>query len=158
YTNLSKGVTADTNPFFYVSSSEWNLYDFLINFCRFHKLPKGVLQLKDIKDEWRDFFRKGSFSNHNHKQVKIERILEFYPDKKFVLLGDNGQHDPYIYQAIVEHFPDRILAVYIRGVKRSHRSKVYSIMEKIKGKGVEALQLRRSKDAERNARNIGIIK
>jgi phosphatidate phosphatase APP1 len=34
---------------FYVSSSEWNLYRFLVLFTEIHKLPKAVLLLKDIK-------------------------------------------------------------------------------------------------------------
>ncbi|WP_417609028.1 App1 family protein [Owenweeksia hongkongensis] len=157
YTSLSKGVTPATNPFFYVSSSEWNLYDFLINFMQFHKMPKGVLQLKELKDKWRDFFKKGSFSNHDHKRVKIERILSFHPDKKFVLLGDNGQHDPYIYLSIVKDYPDRIKAVYIRGVKSSNRKKVDLVMREIEYNGVEALQFRKSIEAEQHAKSIGII-
>lgn len=158
YTRLNEGTTSQKNPFFYVSSSEWNLYDFLINFCSFHNLPKGVLQLKEIKGGWRDFFKKGSFSNHNHKRLKIERILKLYPDQNFVLLGDNGQHDPYIYRSLVNDYPDRILAVYIRGVKRSHRKKVDDIMKSIRECNVEALQFRRSKEAELHARSIGLIK
>lgn len=158
YNDLNNGLTEAANPFFYVSSSEWNLYAFLIDFCRFHHLPKGVLQLKEIKDEWRDFFRKGSFSNHNHKQVKIERILAMYPEQKFILLGDNGQHDPYIYKAIVENYPGRIKAVYIRGVKRSNRPKVDKVMAEIEKLGVGALQFRRSKDAAEDARKRGLIK
>ncbi len=157
YTNLSRGVTQSENPFFYVSSSEWNLYDFLINFSRNYQLPKGVLQLKEIKDEWRDFFRKGSFSNHDHKRVKIERILKLYPDRKFVLLGDNGQHDPYIYETLVKDYPQQVLAVYIRGVKPSNRAKVDLVISSIKSHGVEALQFRKSTEAEIHAKSIGII-
>jgi phosphatidate phosphatase APP1 len=35
--------------FFSFSSSEWNLYRFLVLFTEIHKLPKAVLLLKDIK-------------------------------------------------------------------------------------------------------------
>ncbi|MEJ7661689.1 MAG: phosphatase domain-containing protein [Hymenobacter sp.] len=37
------------NAFFYVSSSEWNLYDFLREFTDHHQLPKGVYQLSQLK-------------------------------------------------------------------------------------------------------------
>lgn len=158
YNHLRIGVAPLNNPFFYVSSSEWNLYDFLISFCRFYTLPMGVLQLKEIKGGWKDFVAKGSFSNHDHKRIKIDRILDLYPTRKFVLLGDNGQHDPYIYRSVVEDYPERILAVYIRGVKRSHRSKVDLIMDEIRNCGVEAIQFRRSAEAEAHAKRIGIIK
>jgi phosphatidate phosphatase APP1 len=36
----------ELNAFFYVSSSEWNLYRFLVKFTEIHKLPKAVLLLK----------------------------------------------------------------------------------------------------------------
>jgi phosphatidate phosphatase APP1 len=33
---------------------------------------------------------------HNHKFDKIKHILEFYPSLKYVLIGDDSQHDPYM--------------------------------------------------------------
>src|SRR5690606_34572445 len=38
-----------SNSFFYVSSSEWNLYEFIDSFARLHQLPKAVIKLSDIK-------------------------------------------------------------------------------------------------------------
>ena len=38
-------VNGGKNPFFYVSSSDWNLYDLLVDFCDLHKIPKGVFML-----------------------------------------------------------------------------------------------------------------
>ncbi|MBY0485848.1 MAG: hypothetical protein K2P85_01455, partial [Flavobacteriaceae bacterium] len=37
---------SEENAFFYVSSSEWNLYRFIIQFTEINKLPKAVLLLK----------------------------------------------------------------------------------------------------------------
>ena len=37
------------NPFFFVSSSEWNLYDYIREFCRKEGLPRGVLLLSEMK-------------------------------------------------------------------------------------------------------------
>lgn len=156
YRALQEGPGGSNNPFFYVSSSEWNLYDFLIKFIRFHKLPKGVLQLKQLKDRLGDFFRSG-YGSHDHKRIKIERILAMYPGQPFILLGDNGQHDPYIYKVIVEKFPERIKGVYIRGVKCSHRGEVDDVMEQINALGVPALQFKRSAEAMEHARQQGFI-
>ncbi len=33
-----------------------------------------------------------------------------------MLIGDSGQHDPEIYADVVERWPDRIAAIYIRDV------------------------------------------
>ncbi len=156
YNLLGEGVSSKPNPFFYVSSSEWNLYDFLIRFMRFHDLPKGVLQLKDLKDSWTDFFKSG-FGSHDHKRLKIERILKMYPDKQFILLGDNGQHDPYIYRKIAEDFPGQVKAIYIRAVKRSHRDEVNRELAKIDAKAIPSLQFKRSAEAMEHARREGFI-
>ncbi len=157
YSLLAKGVAPKPNPFFYVSSSEWNLYDFLIRFMRFHNLPKGVLQLKEIKHHWRDFFKAGSFKNHDHKQLKIERIFKMYPNNQFILLGDNGQHDPYIYLKLAQDYPTQVKAIYIRAVKRSHRDEVNRELAKIKDQAIPSLQFKRSAEAMEHARREGFI-
>ena len=38
-----------SNSFFYVSSSEWNLYGFINDFTEIHQLPKAVVKLQKIK-------------------------------------------------------------------------------------------------------------
>ena len=115
-----------------------------------------ILQLKDIKDSWKDFFKSG-FGNHDHKRLKIERILKMYPDKQFILLGDNGQHDPYIYLKIAEDFPTQVKAIYIRAVKRSHRDEVNRELAKIDAKTLPSLQFKRSAEAMEHARREGFI-
>ncbi len=108
-----KNNKSEENPFFYVSSSEWNLYRFITQFTEIHDLPRAVLLLKDIKNSLIDLFFSGR-GNHNHKVEKIKHILEFYPNLEFTLLGDDSQHDPYLYENICKIFPLTIKAVYIR--------------------------------------------
>lgn len=156
YQGLQKGEGSTENPFFYVSSSEWNLYDFLVNFMSLNDLPKGPLLLKDIKDHWRDFFRAG-FGNHNHKEQKIERILALHPHKRFILLGDNGQHDPHIYHRIAQRHPHQVLAIYIRAVKRSHRKEVNDTLAEIEAMDIPSLQFKRSSEAMAHAVAHGFI-
>lgn len=101
---------ARRNPLFYVSSSPWNLYDLLDDFFRHRDLPEGVILLRDLgltEDHWVK-------SGHGHKREKIERILELYPHLPFVLIGDSGQEDPEIYRSVVDAYPGRIRAVFIR--------------------------------------------
>jgi phosphatidate phosphatase APP1 len=144
------------HPFFYVSSSEWNLYEFLVNFMQLNRLPKGPLMLKDIKDRWRDFFTQG-YGNHNHKEVKIERIFSMYPNQSFVLLGDNGQHDPAIYHRLAKKYPQQVKAIYIRAVKRSHRAEVNEKLAEIEAMSIPSLQFKRSEDARAHAVEHGLI-
>jgi len=103
------------NPrdFFYVSNSEWNLYDFLHDFFMINELPKGVFFLQNLKKGVRDFVSTGKVNN-NHKLNAIEFLLRFYPEKCFILVGDNGQKDMEIYSEIVSRFDGRIRGVLIR--------------------------------------------
>jgi len=99
--------------FFYVSNSEWNLYDFLIDFFSINDLPKGVFFLQYLKRGIRDLVKTGKV-NHAHKKNSIEFLLRFYPQKKFILVGDNGQKDMEVYMQIVQKFHKRIKGVMIR--------------------------------------------
>ena len=99
--------------FFYVSNSEWNLYDFLIDFFHINELPKGVFFLQDLKKGVRDLLSSGH-TGSNHKMKSIEFLLRFYPEKKYILVGDNGQQDLNIYHEVAQRFPRRIKGVMIR--------------------------------------------
>jgi phosphatidate phosphatase APP1 len=157
YQLLARGNTYpnEPNPFFFVSSSEWNLYDFLLEFSTVNGLPRGVFLLNILK-QFSQIIKTGQ-SHHHTKFARIVRILEGYPDQRFVLLGDSSQQDPYIYQAIVKHFPRQIHAVYIRDVYRKNKKKVAEVINSIESAGVPCCFFRHSKDAILHSRSIGLI-
>lgn len=107
------------NPFFYLSNSPWNLFDYLEAFLKHHQLPKGVLLLRDIGFEHR---KKKSFLLKNKFQ-KIDHILRTYPKMKFILLGDAADIDPKIYLEIAYNFPEQIARIYIRAVNNRRKMK-----------------------------------
>ena len=99
------------NPFFYVSSSPWNLFDLIKDFINVNEIPVGPILLRDYGIDESKFL----ISTHGqHKRVEIEKILNTYPGMKFILIGDSGQEDTFIYAQIAKDYPDRILSVYIR--------------------------------------------
>ena len=113
YRALQKGACgAENNPIFYVSSSPWNLYGFLIEFMRKHEIPFGPLFLKDFGSH--TIFNSGD--HLGHKLENITHILETFTHLPFVLIGDSGEKDPEIYRHVIEKYPNRIRAVYIRNV------------------------------------------
>ena len=120
-----------SNAFFYVSSSEWNLYDQIDRFTELHNLPKAVIKLKKIKNGLGDFLVTGG-GNHDHKFQKIKHLLEFYPELKFILLGDDSQKDPFIYERIVKIFPLSVAAVYIRQTKSRPKKEVSGCLKTLK--------------------------
>jgi phosphatidate phosphatase APP1 len=48
----------------------------------------------------------------------IEAILDRFPERKFILVGDSGEHDPEVYAALLRQRPEQILKIYIRNVTR----------------------------------------
>ena len=150
------GASRNThNLFFYVSSSEWNLYDYIFEFAKNNKLPKGIYLLNQLKT-FRQVFKTGQ-NNHKTKFMRISRIMETYPDQKFILLGDDSQEDPNIYSAIVEHFPQNIYAVYLRHVLKSSHERVRGIVEKIKSADVHCCYFTHSAEAVIHSKQIGLI-
>jgi phosphatidate phosphatase APP1 len=149
------GTTPDKpNPFFYVSSSEWNLYDYLKEFCRWHKMPEGVFLLNQLKG-LTSFWNTGG-NNHDGKFTRIVRILEEFPSQQYVLMGDDTQRDPHIFSRIVSNFPGRIISVYIRHRVKAHLQRTRKYEAEIKAGGSEVCYFTHSKTALQHSRDIGL--
>jgi phosphatidate phosphatase APP1 len=115
YQALEKGGDGKRrNPIFYVSSSPWNIHDVIADFMDIQRIPTGPIHLRD----WDvDFDALTSHRLKRHKEPIIREILELYPSLPFILIGDDSQKDPEIYRSIIDQFPGRILAIYIRNVR-----------------------------------------
>ncbi|HMI08420.1 MAG TPA: App1 family protein [Flavobacterium sp.] len=146
----------EQNAFFYVSSSEWNLYRFIIDFTELHDLPRAVLLLKDIKTSLTDFFITGR-GDHNHKFEKIKHVLEFYPHLNYTLLGDDSQADPFLYEAICKIFPVNVKAVYIRQTGSQKKEKTIAALENMESLNVATCYFTDSSEAIAHSKKIGLI-
>lgn len=150
------GTTEDVpNPFFYVSSSEWNLYNYIREFSRTHGLPEGVYLLSQVK-RVTQLLATGQ-GKHATKFTRISRIMENYPSTRFVLLGDDTQQDPAIYLAIARHFPERVLCVYLRQVRKAPAAGAQAVVAAIRELGVECCYFRHSEEAIAHSRETGLI-
>ncbi len=118
------------NPFFYVSSSEWNLYEDLNEFFKHNNLPKGTFLLNTIK-RWFELLKTGK-TKHEGKMLRIMRILDTFPKQQFILLGDNTQSDPDIYTAIAKRFPGKIFAIYINNVRPAKEMTTRKALDSLK--------------------------
>lgn len=139
------------NPLFFVSGSEWNLYDLLVNFFKYHDVPEGPLFLKDKgigSSEKGRLETKGS----SYKMDKIRHVLKTYPGMKFICIGDSGEHDPETYYKILEEFPDQIIGIYIRDVSPDKRDgEVREIKKKVEEKGAQMLLVEETYSAAQHA-------
>ncbi|MEE4204687.1 MAG: phosphatase domain-containing protein [Erythrobacter sp.] len=104
---------ARVRPVFYVSSSPWNLFSYLVTFKRERGLPLGPVMLRDWGFNRRTLGKEGHGS---HKLEAIRRILETFPQLSFALIGDDTQRDLLAFGSIARDHPDRIAAVFIREV------------------------------------------
>ncbi len=156
YQALQRGASGhDLNPIFYVSSSAWNVYDLLVDFMQLNEIPSGPLLLTDYGANQSGFL----FSGHSvHKMQAIRRILDTYPHLPFILIGDSGQRDPEIYQRVVEEYPGRILAIYIRDVTQADRAaEIQVIRDALQAGNVPMLLEADSMAAARHAAAQGYI-
>jgi phosphatidate phosphatase APP1 len=116
YNALQQGGSGQmNNPLFYVSSSPWNIYDLFREFFQINSIPAGPIFLRDWGFERQTML---AIKNRKHKLDSICHILDRISDLKFILIGDSGEEDPEIYSQIIQSYPQRILAAYIRSVDR----------------------------------------
>ena len=129
------------NPLFYVSSSPWNIYDLLSDFFHLQNIPIGpILFLRDWGLSEEELLNIGG--HRAHKLRLIDQMMDLYQDLPFILIGDSGQEDPEIYAEIVDRYPNRVLAIYIRNVSRNlGRSKAIHDLAKNVAKAGSALIL-----------------
>ncbi|MDX1544390.1 MAG: phosphatase domain-containing protein [Christiangramia sp.] len=153
YQKLHKGKSGrNKNPMFYLSNSPWNLYEYLKLFLDYNKFPRGPILLRDLRTPFESTLK----PEKPHKQKEIINILKTYPDLKFILIGDSGEHDASIYTDIAAQYSDRILAIYLRSVRHKKRmERVKSLIDNFDT--VPVLLAENSNEAEKHARENGFI-
>ena len=109
----ARRLPATRRPFFYISSSPWNLFSYLVAFKQVKGLPLGPLKLRDWGLNRKTF---GGGSHGQHKEEAIESILAMYPGLNFALIGDDTQGDLPAFARAVRLHPGRIDAVFLRTV------------------------------------------
>lgn len=152
---LSHTDAAHPNPFFYVSSSEWNLYDYLLETFRFNKLPEGVFLLNQIK-RWKNLIKTGK-TGHEGKLIRVMRILDAFPNQKFVFFGDNSQQDPDIYSSIALRYPKNIEAIYIRNIRPERTAYTEALLAKVEELHIHTCLFTDSQQAIDHSAGIGLI-
>lgn len=101
------------NPVFHLSSAPWSLYDPLLRLLEYTAVPRGPLFLQTADSSETRFTRR---KGHLHKLQQTLRILETYPGKPAILIGDSGQEDAPLFAEAVRQYPHRIVCIYIRDV------------------------------------------
>ncbi len=124
--NLIKGFALAGAEPFYVSNSEQNLYPMLFRFLIMNGFPAGPLFLRQYIRLRHFMMQKLRGKKSIHKRTSLEKIMEMFPDKKMILVGDNTQHDLEIYLEFALRYPENIRFIIIREVlkNRLHQSQL----------------------------------
>jgi len=133
--------------FHYVSSSPWQLSDPLCRFLGEAGLPAGSMHLKLFR--LKDSTPLGRLpSRKRGKRRTIDRILDDFPGRRFVLVGDAGERDPEIYASIARRHPEQVAGILIREVPtKASRAKVHERLAKL-ARRLPAERLRVFQDPE----------
>lgn len=104
--------TYPSAPFMYLSTGAWNVAPTLRRFLHRNGYPKGTFLLTDwgpTPDRW---FRSGQ----QHKVSTLKRLAAEFPHITWILIGDDGQHDPEIYNGFAVRYPHNVEAILIRNL------------------------------------------
>lgn len=96
----------------YVSNSPWQLYPLLVSFFAGAGLPQGSFHLKQYSGMLQGIFEPVA----ERKKGTLERIMQDFPKRRFILVGDSGEADLELYTELLLSNPGRILGVFIRDV------------------------------------------
>ncbi|GAA4380617.1 App1 family protein [Paeniglutamicibacter cryotolerans] len=97
-------------PTLYLSTGAWNVAQTLTRFLSRNLYPEGALLLTDWGPTEVRWFRSGM----QHKADQLRRLAVEFPGIKWLLIGDDGQHDPVLYAEFARRYPGHVLAIVIR--------------------------------------------
>ena len=109
YTALSKRLDG---PTVYLSTGAWNVIGTVRRFVKRNGYPRGTYLLTDWGPSNTGWFRSGS----EHKRRELRRLAHDLPQVRWVLVGDDGQHDPQIYRDFAREYGPVVEHVVIRAL------------------------------------------
>lgn len=97
----------------YVSSSPWQLYPPLAEWLNAAGFPLGSMHLRRLRlRELRN--REALAGSEEQKRAEIDTLLNAFPNRRFIFVGDAGERDPELYADVAAAHPEQVHAIYIR--------------------------------------------
>lgn len=98
------------SPIIFVSTGAWNTYPMIQRFQARHGIPQGAMLLTDWGPTQTGWFRSGT----DHKRRALRELARDLPNIDWLLVGDDGQHDPDLYAEFASLQPEHVRARAIR--------------------------------------------
>lgn len=99
--------------FHYVSASPWQLFADLEAFRVAAKFPAGSMSLRHFR------LQDGTAAalvgpSEEYKRTTIETLMQTFPERRFVFVGDSGERDPEVYGELARRRPTQAALIAIR--------------------------------------------
>jgi hypothetical protein len=102
--------------FHYVSASPWQLQPALEEFRVASGFPSGTYHLKRFRAKEVSSLATMLGDQNRYKLEAIGTLLNAFPRRRFVLVGDSGEQDPEIYGELARRHPSQVAVIRIRNV------------------------------------------
>jgi phosphatidate phosphatase APP1 len=103
--------------FHYVSSSPWQLHEPLAQLLCPPAFPDCTLHLRRVRLGGGNIFTAFQ-GGEGHKRAALTALFERYPDRRFVLIGDESELDPEIFSGLARDYPRQVVRIFIRDPDR----------------------------------------
>lgn len=120
-------------PVIYVSTGAWNTAPTLQRFMTHHDFPRGCMLLTDWGPTNSGWFRSGQ----EHKRTCLRDLAIDFPKVKWILIGDDGQHDPTLYGEFAEAHPDRVRCIGIRQLSAGEQVLAHGTLQSLEAPDAE---------------------
>ncbi|WP_347347316.1 phosphatase domain-containing protein [Nigerium sp.] len=117
------------SPLIFLSTGAWNTQPFLRRFLKRHRYPDGPMLLTDWGPTNTGWFRSGQ----QHKRQSLLQLSTDFPNVSWLLVGDDGQHDPEIYGEYARNNPDRVRLIAIRQLNPTEQFLAHGTTEPLEG-------------------------
>mmetsp|Transcript_52628 Transcript_52628/g.111776 ORF Transcript_52628/g.111776 Transcript_52628/m.111776 type:complete len:360 (+) Transcript_52628:80-1159(+) len=116
----------DDVSFHYVSASPYQLFEELSNFFDAKGFPPATFHLKRIRVKDKTLLQ--LFADPmEYKMRQITPILDAFPKRRFILVGDSGEKDPEVYKELYKRYSDRIEKIWIRNVNGANATRMEGV-------------------------------
>jgi phosphatidate phosphatase APP1 len=109
--------TFSSPAFFYLSASPYSLYQMLHPFVQKY-FPPGQILLRNMTwQELESFITSLTVGTQDYKQMQLDKLMGWFPKRKWVFIGDSTQTDPEAYAYAYKKNPENVKRIWIRVVK-----------------------------------------
>ncbi len=112
---LFRDWSAAGAAFHYVSNSPWQMTGSLARFLDDSGFPPGSMHLRPFRVR-RGGLKRFISGGEQRKRATLAAVLDDFPRRRFVLVGDTSERDPEIYGDLARSRPQQVERLFLRNV------------------------------------------